>query len=268
MAAGGTLKVREYGRVNLRGVWALAWRGLGRHLRMWVEGLGGPVVSNLLFLTVLVLARDATAGGTWPGIDAASFVAPGLVAYAFCHTAFETLAGHLVYDKLERMIQDLLAAPLTAAELLAGWVLGAMLCGLASGGAVLLAFLPFVDWPAFDPLRLIGFALLGSLLFALLGLLVGLWAHKWDHYAAVETLLLLPFGLLSGTFFLRQDLPSSLGDLLYANPVFHVIDGFRSGLLGRSDGDPLISAAILIVLILFMTLVAWRLVLRGWHLKP
>jgi ABC-2 type transport system permease protein len=268
MAAGGALKVREYGRANLRGVWTLAWRGLGRHLGMWVEGLGGPVVSNLLFLTVLVLARDATMGGTWPGIDTASFVAPGLVAFAVCHTAFETLASHMVYDKLERMIQDLLSAPLTAAELLAGWVLGAALCGLASGGAVLLAVLPFVEWLAFDPLRMIGFALLGSLLFALLGLLVGLWARKWDHYAAVETLLLLPFGLLSGTFFLRENLPPLAGDLLYANPVFHVIDGFRGGLLGRSDGEPLVSAAILVVLILLMTLVAWRLVLRGWHLKP
>ncbi len=266
-------QVRQFGRVNGRGLYTLVLRGLRRHLGLWLDSMAGPAVSNLLYLVVLVLARDVALGPIWPdatgrGLDAASFVAPGLVAFAFCHAAFESMAVHLVHDKQEGMIQDLLSAPLTAAETLAGWVLGAVAAGLASGSVVLLAFLPFVDWPVLDPLPLVVFALLGTLIFALLGVLVGLWARKWDHYAAAETFLMLPLGLLSGTFFLRQDLPPLGRDLLFANPVFHIIDGFRSGLLGRSDGDPLFSVVLLVVLSLVLALVAWRLLLRGWHLKP
>lgn len=265
--------VRAYGLVNGRGLATLIGRGLWRHLHMWVHSLGGAAVSNLLFLTVLVLARDAALGPVWVdgagrAYDAASFVAPGLIAYAACHAAFETVGMYLVWDKMEGVVQDLLSAPLTAAELLAGWVLGATLAGFASGAAVTLVFLPFVDWPWPDPLPLLGFGMLGLLFFALLGVLVGLWARKWDHYAAAETFLLLPLGLLSGTFFLRQDLPPLGRELLFANPVFHVIDGIRSGFLGRSDGEPLFAVLLLLGLVTALSLVAWRLVLRGWHLKP
>ena len=267
------MQVRAYGLVNGRGLATLIGRGLRRHLQMWVHSLGGAAVSNLLFLVVLVLARDAALGPVWVdeagrAYDAASFVAPGLIAYAACHAAFETVGMYLVWDKMEGVVQDLLAAPLTAAELLLGWVLGAALAGLVTGLAVTAVFLPFVDWPLPDLLPLLGFGLLGTLLFALLGVLVGLWARKWDHYAAAETFLLLPLGLLSGTFFLRQDLPPLGSDLLFANPVFHVVDGIRSGFLGRSDGEPLVAVLLLLALVTALSLVAWRLVMRGWHLKP
>lgn len=259
---------RAYGRVNGQGVATLAWRGLKRHLTGWIESLGGPAVSSLLFLTVLVLARDATRLLPWPEIDGASFVAPGLVAFALCHTAFSSAGIYLLFDKMEGMMQDQLSAPLTAAELLAGWVLGAVGAGLTTGLTVLLVFLPLTDWPVLQLLPLLLFALLGALLFALLGVLVGLWARKWDHYAAAETFMMLPLGLLSGTFFLRQDLPPLGAELLLANPVFHIIDGFRGGLLGRNDGDPLLAALLLAGLVTLLSLVVWRLVLRGWHLKP
>lgn len=259
--------VRHYGRVNARGLATLVRRGVRRHLRWGVESLGGAAVSNLLFLVVLTLVAGGAGRALWPGLDIASFVAPGLIAYSACHAAFEAMASSLVFDKMEGMVQDVLAAPLTAAELLAGWVLGAALAGLCSGAAVLAVFLPLVDWPAPDLPRILGFAFLGALLFALLGLLVGLWARKWDHYAAAETFVLLPLGLLSGTFFLKDSLPPLGQELLLANPVFHIIDGVRSGFLGRSDGDPALALCVLSALILLLGLAAWRLLLRGWRLK-
>lgn len=258
---------RRMGRANWRGLWSLYRRCLGRSLAFWIESLAGPAVSSLLFLTVFVLARGAIDAPVWPGVDLASFVAPGLVAFAFCHAAFEAMGMHMVYDKLEGMIQDQLSAPLSPAELLAGWILGSASAALCTGSLVMLVFLPFVDWPQFDLLQLLVFAAIGALIFAVFGLLVGLWARKWDHYSAAETFLMLPLGLLSGTFFVRADLPPLGADVLMANPVFHVIDGFRGALLGRSDGDPGLALAILLPLLAFLLLVAWRLVVRGWHLK-
>src|SRR5690606_13631764 len=99
------LRVRAYGLVNGRGL-----------------------------ATLILVPRDGGAA-LWPGIDIASFVAAGLIAYAACHAAFEAMASSLVFDKMEGMVQDVLSAPLTAAETLAGWVLGAALSGLASGSA-------------------------------------------------------------------------------------------------------------------------------------
>lgn len=259
---------RRFGPVNWRGFWTLYSRGVRRHGKGWRDSIAGPCVSSLLFLTVFMLARSQDAGAPWPGLDLASFIAPGLVAFAFCHAAFEAMGAYLIYDKMEGMIQDLLAAPLTPLELLAGMALGAATAGLITGSAVLLVFLPFVAWPTLQPLTLLGFAAAGALLFALVGFLVGLWARKWDHYSAAESFLMLPLGLLSGTFFLRGELPPVGAEILLGNPVFHVIDGFRAGLLGRSDGDPVLGALLLTFVLLSLGLVAWRLVVRGWHLKP
>ena len=140
--------------------------------------------------------------------------------------------------------------------------------GLMTGAVVALIFLPFVDWPLFQLLPVLGFALLGTLLFALVGVVVGLWARKWDHYAAAQSFVMLPLGLLSGVFFLRQELGGSATWLLDFNPVFYIVDGFRSGLLGRSDGSSLAGSLLLLALVCCLAIVGWRLVARGWRLKP
>jgi ABC-2 type transport system permease protein len=262
------MRVDRINRWNPRGLWTLFQRAVVRHVLRWIESLAGPSTTMLLYLAVLVLARGNDEHEIWPGVDLVSFVAAGLVVHAACISAFESTASYMLWERMEGIIQDVLAAPFSALELLIGWVLGAATCGLMTGAAVAAVFLPFVDWPTFDPLRLLGFAVLGALFFALVGVLVGLWARKWDHYAAAESFVMVPFGLLSGTFFLREEVPAAGAWILSANPVFYVIDGFRSGLLGHSDGNSWLGALLLVALIGGLAILAWRLIARGWRLKP
>jgi len=262
------MRVDRLVRWNPRGLWTLFQRSIRRHLRRWIESLAGPACTLLLYLTVLVLARGSGREELLPGIDLVSFVAAGLVIHATCLSAFETTAAYMVWERMEGIIQDQLAAPFSAFELLAGWVVGAACCGLITGTVLTLVVLPFVDWPGFHLPTVLGFAVLGTLLFALIGVIVGLWARKWDHYAAAESFVLVPLGLLSGTFFLRAEVPADAQWLLTANPVFYIVDGFRSGFLERSDGNSTIGALLLVVLVYSLTIVAWRLVARGWRLKP
>ncbi len=261
------LVVRHYGPVNWRGLAILYRRGVERYLSQWVESLAGPVATSLLFLAVFVLARGGGSQGLWPGVDSASFVGAGIVIFSACHSAFETLAVNILYDKMEGMLKDLLASPLTALETLVGWIASAITNGCITATAVGLAMLPFVEWRLALPVNLIGFALLATLLFGLMGLLVGLWASKWDHFAMAETFLILPLALLSGTFYLQRDLPPLGAAVLDANPVFYAFDGFRSGLLGRMDSDPTVGWLYLGGLCLALGILAWRLVSTGWRLK-
>ena len=262
------MRVDRINRWNPRGLWTLFQRAVRRHFLRWIDSLAGPSTTMLLYLAVLVLARGSDSHEVWPGVDLVSFVAAGLVIHAACIAAFESTASYMLWERMEGIIQDVLAAPFSALELLAGWVVGAATCGLLTGAAVALVFLPFVDWPAFDLLRLAGFAVIGTLFFALLGVIVGLWARKWDHYAAAEAFVMVPFGLLSGTFFLREEVPAAASWILSANPVFYVIDGFRSGLLGHSDGNSTFGALLLVALVCGLAILAWRLLARGWRLKP
>ena len=228
---------RSYGRWNGRGVWSLVRRDLKRYWRYGVESIGGPIVSSLLFLAVFVLALGGRgeAGG---GLTFVQFVTPGIVRFALMHSGFFNGAAPLVYDKHEGMIQDVLSAPLTAFEVAAGYGLSATLNALVTGLAVLAATLPFVTLPLGQPLFALAFALAGATLFGLAGVLIGLWADKWDHYSAAESFLILPLGVLSGAFFPLDGLPAAARTLILFNPAFHAIDGVRYGLTGYTAWAP------------------------------
>lgn len=262
------MRLDRLSRWNPRGLWTLYLRSIRRHMLRWIESLAGPSCTLLLYLAVLVLARGDGRGQILAGVDLVSFVAAGLVMHQACISAFEAMAAYMIWERMEGIIQDQLSAPFSPLELLTGWVLGAATCGLITGGLVLLVALPFVDWPGFQVLTLLGFAALGTLLFALIGVIVGLWAKKWDHYAAAESFVLLPLGLLSGTFFLRDELPAVGQWVLEFNPVFYVISGFRSGLIEHGDGNILGALPFLVALTAALAILAWRLVASGWRLKP
>ena len=112
-----------------------------------------------------------------------------------------------------------------------------------------------------------GFAAASALLFALLGTLAGLWADRWEHYAMVESFLILPLGFLSGTFFTLAALPEPARLLIAFNPVFYAVDGFRYGLTGHGESSLALGMGLLLTLDLALGLVAWRLFAVGYKIK-
>lgn len=267
MGKSGFSAPRRFGRVNWRGLWTLYRRGFLRFLRFAPEGTLGQVVSSGLFLIVFTLAlpdRVTTLGGVAPLV----FLLPGIVAYQGFHAAFENAAFPVVYDKLEGMIGDVMMAPLKASEIVVAYVGSATLAGLLTGAAILLLGSLVVPLPLASLPTVLAFALLGSLLFALLGFLTGLWAEKWDRYALVETFLVLPLGILSGTFFSLAAVPDVGRELMLLNPVFYGIDGLRAGFIGSAQAPLGAGLALLAVLDLLLFLLCWRLASVGYKIRP
>ena len=119
--------------------------------------------------------------------------------------------------------------------------------------------------------RLVPAQLLLGLL-ALLGFLAALWAEKFDHNAAVTNFVIAPLSLLSGTFYVIDNLAPAFQAISRANPFFYVISGFRYGFLGESDignTDMAVSHAALGLLAfnLVFGFVVYRVLKSGWKLK-
>jgi len=258
---------RRFGAVNWRGLWTLYQRDAFRYLRYGAETIGGPAVSSLLFLVAFSLALD---GGSeiLPGVTLVQFIAPGIVVFSLTHSAFQSAASVIVYDKLEGMIGDVIGAPLTPLEITAGFLLSATGNGLVTGAVVLALMAAFVELPLHAPLVALGFAVAASALFALAGIVVGLWSERWDNYSAAETFLILPLGLLSGAFFTLRGVPEGARWLFDFNPVFHAVQGFRYGFIGTAEAPVAVSAAVLIGLDLVLAALAWRLFAIGYKTKP
>lgn len=267
MRLAGYSPPRRFGPVNWRGLWTLYRRAFLRFLKFAVEGVLGQVVSSALFLTVFTLAlpeRVETLGGVEPLV----FLLPGIVAYQGFHSAFENAAFPVVYDKLEGMIGDVMMAPLRAWEVVLAYVGAATLGGLVTGGVILALGALVVPLPLASLPVVLAYALLGSLLFALVGFLTGLWAEKWDRYAVVETFLVLPLGILSGTFFTLQAVPELGRELMRFNPVFYAIDGLRAGFIGTAQAPFGLGLAVLALLCLALFLLCWRLLATGYKVRP
>jgi ABC-2 type transport system permease protein len=146
----------------------------------------------------------------------------------------------------------------------------AVLVGLALYGMMMLW--PGVDLSLAHPWAVAWFGLMGAAFLAVLGFLSSIWAEKFDHNAAITNFVIAPLSLLSGTFYVIDNLAPAFQAVSRLNPFFYVISGFRFGFLGRSDiGDTnlaVINSAIGIGLLNAVLVLVTYLVLRsGWKLK-
>ncbi len=258
---------RQLGAVNWLGLWTLYLKEIRRFAKVATQTIVSPLVTTLLYLVIfsLALGRSLPQLG---GVTYAQFLMPGLIMMAMAQNAFANTSSSLVISKVQGNIVDLLMPPLSAAELTLGLAAGGLSRGLAVGitsSVVLRFFLPFSihDWffVAFD-------AVAASLMLSFLGILAGLWAEKFDQMAAVTNFVITPLSFLSGAFYSTDRLPDFWRQVAHLNPFFYMIDGFRYGFIGHADGSLAAGMAVLAASDLLLGLAIWRLVARGYKLRP
>lgn len=260
-------------RVNWIGLWTLYMKEVRRFFKVQTQTIWAPAITTLLFLVIFSIAMGR-GGRLVLGVDFATFVAPGLIAMGMMQNAFANASFSFLSGKLQGTIVDLLMPPLSEAELMAGMIAAAVtravLVGLALAAAMLLW--PGVSLAAAHPWAVAWFGLMGSVFLALLGFLSSIWAEKFDHNAAVTNFVIAPLSLLSGTFYVIDNLAPLFQTVSRFNPFFYIISGFRFGFLGRSDiGSTnmavLHSAIGLGVLNLGLGVLTYAVLRSGWKLK-
>jgi ABC-2 type transport system permease protein len=175
----------------------------------------------------------------------------------------------LLVGKVQGTIVDYIMPPLSNAELLVAMVGAAVTRAFLVGFAIWLVMLvwPGVHvWPKV-PLVALVFALLGSSLVALVGVMTSIWAEKFDHAAAISNFIIAPLALLSGTFYSVDRLAPTFQAISHANPFFYIISGFRYGFLGHSDSNIWVGGSVLLAANAVMILIVYRVLQSGWKLR-
>ena len=111
------------------------------------------------------------------------------------------------------------------------------------------------------------FTFLGSFILSSIGIIIGLWAEKFDHMASATNFIIVPLSFLSGTFYSIDKLPNVLKIVSEINPFFYIIDGFRYGFLGNADGSIQFGLYYLIILSCITWCVAYILFKKGYKIK-
>ncbi|WP_374414922.1 ABC transporter permease [Novosphingobium colocasiae] len=259
--------------VNAVGLKTLYMKEVRRFFKVQTQTIWAPAITTLLFLVIFTVALGRS-GRMVLGVNFATFVAPGLIVMGMMQNAFANASFSLLAGKMQGTIIDYLMPPLSEVELMIAMVgaavTRAVLVGLALAGAMLLW--PAVHLTMVHPWAVIWFGLMGSLFLAFLGLLTSIWADKFDHNAAVTNFVIAPLSLLSGTFYVIDNLAPLFRMVSRFNPFFYIISGFRFGFLGRSDiGDSnlavLHSALGLGLVNLALGYLVFRVLRSGWKLR-
>lgn len=260
-------------RVNWIGLATLYMKEVRRFFKVQTQTIWAPAITTLLFLVIFSVAMGRE-GRMVLGVNFATFVAPGLIVMGMMQNAFANSSFAFLSGKMQGTIVDYLMPPLTEGELMAGLVgaavTRAVLVGLAL--VLLMALWPGVSLAMAHPWAVAWFGLMGSVFLALLGLLSSVWAEKFDHNAAITNFIIAPLSLLSGTFYVIDNLAPAFQMVSRLNPFFYVISGFRFGFLGASDigntNQAVMNAAAGLGLLNAVLGVILYLVLRsGWKLK-
>jgi ABC-2 type transport system permease protein len=250
--------------VNWMGLATLYKKEIKRFMRVGPQTLLAPVISNLLYMTVFVLAFSALRPDPKSFM---AFLAPGLVMLGILNNAAANSSSSIMTGKLMGSISDVLMPPLSYFELAIGWIAGAATRGIIVALVTSLALSFFTPMYPSKIWAIVYFGISAAVMMGMVGVLSGIWAEKFDQLAVVNQFIILPLSFLSGTFYSIDVLPETFQELILLNPLFYLIDGFRYGFLGVSDG-PIITGIIIIFLInilLFFTVL--KVIKSGWRIK-
>lgn len=252
--------------MKLRGLYTLFYKEVLRFFKVLLQTVLAPMVTALLYLLVF---GQALAGrvDVFPGISYIEFLVPGLIMMAVIQNAFANASSSLIQSKITGNLVFILLTPLSHLEFFIAFVAAAVLRGLLVGLGVFLAVLPFIELPLAHPWLLLLFTVLGAGVPAVLGLIAGVWAVKFDQLAGFQNFIVVPLSFLSGVFYSIQGLPEFWRTLSHLNPFFYAIDGFRYGFFGAGDTSPWLSLGIMGAFLLLLSGMTLHMLKIGYRLR-
>ncbi|CTQ33792.1 ABC transporter permease [Jannaschia rubra] len=257
---------RRFGRVNWLGMWTLALRETRRFLAVWTQTLMAPLVTAGLFLLIFNVAIGPTRGDVM-GVGFVHFLAPGILMMTVIQNSFANVSSSIVISKVQGNIVDTLMPPLSAMELLVGYLAGGILRGLLVATAIAVILFPFIGLWVQNPLLALVWIALGGAFLGSLGIVAGIFANKFDQIAAITNFIVTPLSFLSGTFYSLDSMPPILRTISHANPVYYLIDGLRFAVLGASDSPPVLGFVVVALSTLAVAALAWWMFRTGYRLK-
>jgi ABC-2 type transport system permease protein len=221
-------------RINVVGLRTIVRREIRRVVRIWVQTIVPPAITMTLYFIIFgnLIGRRI---GEMDGVPYMTFIAPGLIMMAVITNSFGNVVSSFFSGKLHRHLEEMLVSPLTFPTIVAGYVIGGVVRGLAVASLVTVVALLFADLSIVHPLVTISVVILTSMVFSLAGLLNAIFAKNFDEISVIPTFVLTPLTYLGGVFFSISLLSPAWQAVARLNPILYMVNAFRYGMLGSSD---------------------------------
>ncbi|GAB3340963.1 ABC transporter permease [Marilutibacter aestuarii] len=252
--------------MNFHAIKAIYRFEMARTFRTLGESILSPVLSTSLYFVVFGAAIGSRMGDI-DGVSYGAFIIPGLIMLSLLSESISNASFGIYMPKWAGTIYELLSAPVSAMEVVVGYVGAAATKSLILGLLILATARVFVPYEIAHPFWMLCFLLLTALSFSLFGFIIGLWADDFQKLQVIPLMVVTPLTFLGGAFYSINMLPPVWQKITLFNPVVYLISGFRWSFYGVSDVNVGISAAAIVgFLLLCLGTVAW-IFHTGWKLK-
>jgi ABC-2 type transport system permease protein len=246
--------------MNGYGVKSIYTFEMARWFRTLVQSIASPVISTSLYFIVF----GAAIGSRMAQIDGVSygaFIVPGLIMLSVLTESVANASFGVYMPRYSGTIYEVLSAPVSWFEIVLGYVGAAATKSVLLGCIMLATARLFVDFEIQHPVWMLGFLLLTSVAFSLLGFILGIWATGWEKLQVVPIMIITPLTFLGGSFYSIDMLPPFWQTVTLFNPVVYLINGFRWSFYGIAD----VSVGLSVVMTVAFMLVCLGVI--GWVFK-
>jgi len=252
--------------MNLHAVRAIYSFEMNRTRRTLLQSIVSPVISTSLYFVVFGAAIGSRMAQV-DGIGYGAFIVPGLVMLSLLTQSIANASFGIYFPKFVGTIYELLSAPVSAFEIVLGYVGAAASKSIILGLIILATARLFVPFGIVHPVWMLAFLLLTSVTFSLFGFIIGIWADNFEKLNLVPLLIVTPLTFLGGSFYSIGMLPPFWQTVTLFNPVVYLVSGFRWSFFGVADIGPGISLGMTFLFMAACLAGIWWIFRTGYRLK-
>ncbi len=252
--------------MNLYAIRAIYAFELSRWFRTLGQSIAAPVISTTLYFIVFGAAIGSRMGSI-DGISYGAFIIPGLVMLNLLNESISNASFGIYMPKFSGTIYEVLSAPVSAVEVVIGYVGAAATKSVLLGLLILVTARLFVAYEIAHPLMMLGFLALTAITFSLFGFIIGIWADGFEKLQIIPLMIITPLTFLGGSFYSISMLPPVWQTIALFNPVMYLISGFRWSFYGVADVGAGVSLGMVLVFLAVCLTLVWWIFRTGYRLK-
>ncbi|SEG68084.1 MULTISPECIES: ABC transporter permease [Marinobacterium] len=252
--------------MNLNGVLAIYKFEMSRTRRTLMQSILSPVLSTSLYFIVFGTAIGSRMGNI-DGVSYGAFIIPGLLMLSLLSESISNASFGIFFPKFSGTIYEVLSAPVSPFEIVAGYVGAAATKSLIIGALILATARVFVDYQIDHPVWMLGFLILTALTFSMFGFIIGIWADDFQKLQVIPLMVITPLTFLGGAFYSINMLPEPWQTLTLFNPVVYLISGFRWAFYGISDVNVAVSLGMTFLFLLLCLTAVWWIFRTGYRIR-
>lgn len=253
--------------LNMVALYTIVRREIARIMRIWTQTLIPPVITMTLYFVIFGKLIGSRIGTIEGGFTYIQYIVPGLVMMSIITNSYGNISSSFFGAKFSRAVEEMLVSPMPNWVILLGYVIGAVVRGLAVGALVLLVALFFTSLHLKHPLVTFFSVLFGATIFSLAGFINAVYAKKFDDIALVPTFVIAPLTYLGGVFYSIKMLGEPWQAISRINPILYMVNAFRFGVLGISDVGVVTAFTVMGLFIVVLSVIALQLLKRGVGLR-